>query len=366
MQACSAADYEIPDKYTTHKEHHLYFDEKPWNIGLIVGRSGIGKTQLARKLFPQMERDITREWPETSSIIDALHSQTKKPVSDITGTLTKLGFGTIPNWCLPFSRLSNGEKMRVDLTRLILMHRADSEPIVMDEYTSVVDRQIGKIVSINTAKIIRKSHRKFVAVSCHYDIIDWLQPDWVYDLNTEKFSWRTVLPHPRLIFNIYRCSRKLWPLFSPYHYMSGTLPTSAKCWILTTPSGDLCAFTSAYKFPHPTVNDIYMGTRLVVLPDWQGIGIASMLETWLGEYLHSLGYRYRNAVAHPGMKALYSASSRWKNMAGSRNKKICAGSRKSSMRKTQRKSRRLSVVPFEYMPCKTEISNLEILSTPQL
>lgn len=27
------------------------------------------------------------------------------------------------------------------------------------------------------------SDKKFVAVSCHYDILKWLKPDWVFDTN---------------------------------------------------------------------------------------------------------------------------------------------------------------------------------------
>ena len=33
------------------------------------------------------------------------------------------------------------------------------------------------------AVAIKKTNKKFVAVSCHYDILDWLQPDWVFDTN---------------------------------------------------------------------------------------------------------------------------------------------------------------------------------------
>ena len=32
--------------------------------------------------------------------------------------------------------------------------------------------------------------KKFVAVSCHDDIIEWLQPDWLYDTNQQIFYFR--------------------------------------------------------------------------------------------------------------------------------------------------------------------------------
>ena len=28
-----------------------------------------------------------------------------------------------------------------------------------------------------------KQNKQFIAISCHYDIIEWLQPDWIFDTN---------------------------------------------------------------------------------------------------------------------------------------------------------------------------------------
>jgi len=50
----------------------------------------------------------------------------------------------------------------------------------------VVDRQIAKIGALAFAKNWRRNKgKKVVLLSCHYDIIEWLQPDWVYDVNTK-------------------------------------------------------------------------------------------------------------------------------------------------------------------------------------
>ena len=69
--------------------------------------------------------------------------------------------------------------MRVDLARALL----EKDKICFDEFTSVVDRQVAKTACIAINKAIKKTNKQFIAVSCHYDILDWLQPDWVFDTN---------------------------------------------------------------------------------------------------------------------------------------------------------------------------------------
>ena len=61
------------------------------------------------------------------------------------------------------------------------------ELFVFDEFTSVVDRNVAKVGSFAMQKAIRKTNKKFIAVSCHDDIEDWLLPDWVFDTNSMTF-----------------------------------------------------------------------------------------------------------------------------------------------------------------------------------
>lgn len=100
-------------------------------------------------------------------------------VADIEKMFYSVGFGSVPSWLKPYSVLSTGEKMRVDLARAML----ERDFIVFDEFTSVVDRQVAQTASLAINKAVRKTNKKFIAVSCNYDILDWLQPDWVFDTN---------------------------------------------------------------------------------------------------------------------------------------------------------------------------------------
>lgn len=155
--------------------------EENFQIGLIVGPSGSGKTSIGRKLWRDTNiLDLYNNWNNDVPLIDAIapNDDFKK----VTGALSAVGLGDVPAWLRPFKLLSNGEQFRAGLARLIV--EAPDRAIV-DEFTSVIDRQIAKIGASAFAKSWRRNKGKqVVLLSPHYDIIEWLQPDWVYDTRT--------------------------------------------------------------------------------------------------------------------------------------------------------------------------------------
>lgn len=168
-----AADFDL--KAARIEEHFVGEFELPedWSIGLIVGASGTGKTTIARELY---DGAIVTEFEYTAeSVIDDMPKDCS--VDDITRMFYAVGFGSVPSWLKPYRVLSNGEKMRVDLARALL----SNDLVVFDEFTSVVDRNVAKNVSVAVNKYVKRSGKKFIAVSCHRDIIEWLQPDWAFD-----------------------------------------------------------------------------------------------------------------------------------------------------------------------------------------
>lgn len=151
---------------------------KIWNIGLIVGNSGTGKSTIAKEIFKN-EYINNFEYNHKSVIDDMPQSKT---IEEIEKMFYTVGFGSVPSWLKPYKVLSNGEKMRVDLARALL----ENDKICFDEFTSVVDRNVAQTMCIATNKTIKKLNKQFIAVSCHYDIIEWLQPDWIFDTNVMK------------------------------------------------------------------------------------------------------------------------------------------------------------------------------------
>jgi len=296
-------DVPVQDKCSLKWNGEIPIDEKPWNVGLIVGPSGCGKSSVARKLFAD-KYEPTLKW-EGASVIDDFAEGI--PVAAIAAACSSVGFNTIPAWLRPYAVLSNGEKFRVEMARRLL---EVGDPIVVDEFTSVVDRQVAQIGSYAVAKHVRRHKRKFVAVSCHYDIIEWLQPDWILEPATMDFRWRSVQPRPAITIQIARAPYALWKIFAPYHYLSAELSKAATCFAAFVDERPVY-FTGVLHFPHPKVTDIKRLSRSVTLPDWQGVGIASTVSAVLGSAYKAIGYRLRSYPAHPAYVRTRAKDARW-------------------------------------------------------
>lgn len=171
--------YDLSDKnYIQKFEGEIPIEGKEWSVGLIVGSSGSGKSSIARQCFGEFFKKDYKE----KSLLDDFDKSLK--TEDVFQALSSVGFNSPPCWLKPYSVLSEGQKMRVDLAQAIL---SSSEPIVFDEFTSVVDRQVAQVGSFAIQKSIRSLKKKFIAVSCHRDVMDWLSPDWVYDTDLKQF-----------------------------------------------------------------------------------------------------------------------------------------------------------------------------------
>jgi ABC-type ATPase with predicted acetyltransferase domain len=159
---------------------NIDIEDKDWSVGLIVGSSGSGKSTIAKECFPN---SYVQDYKYSDkSVLDNMPKG--KSTEEITKVFNSVGFATVWSWLKPYHVLSNGEKMRVDLAHAIL---SDKMEITFDEFTSVVDRTVAKTASFAISKAVRKLGKKFIAVACHYDIIEWLEPDWIYDTDKKEF-----------------------------------------------------------------------------------------------------------------------------------------------------------------------------------
>lgn len=298
--------FDVPSQEKQRQEWHadLPIDEDDWNIGLIVGPSGCGKTTVARELFGDSV-DMPLEWGAPSVIDDFAHGLSVQEISEVCSAV---GFNTIPAWLRPYEVLSNGEKFRVSIARRLLEQQ---DPIVVDEFTSVVDRQVARIGCHAIQKKVRRDNKRFVGVACHYDIVDWLQPDWVYEPASNQFYRRSLRPRPALEIEICRVDYSAWKIFAPYHYMTADLHKAAQCFCLFVEGEPACIAAILYR-PHPKRRNIYGVSRLVVLPDYQGLGLAFVLMDYLGEQFRALGRELRAYPAHPALIRAFDRSSKWR------------------------------------------------------
>jgi ABC-type ATPase with predicted acetyltransferase domain len=152
--------------------------EKPdipekFGIGVIVGSSGSGKSTLLKEFGKELEPI----WYPARAVV----SHFENP-DDAINKLGAVGLNTVPSWYKPYHVLSTGEKFRADLARKL------EDNAVIDEFTSVVDRNVAKAASTALSKYVKNNDINNVVLStCHHDIIDWLEPDWVIDTDTGHF-----------------------------------------------------------------------------------------------------------------------------------------------------------------------------------
>ena len=167
----------------------LPLEDFDWQVGVIVGRSGSGKTSIAKQLFS--DSYIRGFEYKSKCVLDDF--PTGLETSEITRMLCSVGFASPPDWLKSYDCLSQGEKMRVDIARALCL---DEQLIVFDEFTSVVDREIAKVSAYAISKAVRRSKKQFIAVTCHYDVVDWLDPDWVFCTDTMEYSRKKELGRP--------------------------------------------------------------------------------------------------------------------------------------------------------------------------
>jgi ABC-type dipeptide/oligopeptide/nickel transport system ATPase subunit len=171
--------------------------EQDWNIGVIYGASGTGKSTIAKELFQKDYIDTFKYGDE--AIIDEMPKECS--VDLITSAFNSVGFGTVWSWLKSYEVLSTGEKMRVNIARAILEKR---NLIVFDEYTSTVNREVAKHGSFALQKAIRKMNKQFIAVSCHKDVLEWLEPDWTFCTDDMSFkNTRGLLRRPEIKLEIF-------------------------------------------------------------------------------------------------------------------------------------------------------------------
>jgi ABC-type Mn2+/Zn2+ transport system ATPase subunit len=263
-----------------------------WNIGLIVGASGTGKTTIAKQVFKDFTFFSGFEWVG-KSIIDDFGDNTAKEITEI---LAKVGFASPPDWLKPFAVLSNGQKMRAELARLIL---TETKPFIYDEFTSVVDRQVACIGSAAIQKFIRKQNKQFIAVSCHYDIEQWLEPDWVFDCNKMEF-YRGSLRRPEIECIIRKAEQHEWKQFKDFHYLSHDHNKAAHKYICEIGNQPV-AWCSVLHFPHPHIKNMKRLHRTVVKPDYQGIGLGYKFRSIIAQMYKDKGYRIGTVTSNPAL-----------------------------------------------------------------
>ncbi len=352
QQVAGMFDVSLADKCTEQFKVDLPSQEESWQIGLIVGPSGSGKSTVAREVYAG-ELYGQFEWPADKAVIDCFGDI---PVRQVVELFTAVGFSSPPAWVKPYHVLSCGEQFRCDLARALGSKSSGSNdssnmtetPLVaFDEYTSVVDRNVAKACSMAIAKGIRSGAIpcRFVAVTCHYDVAEWLEADWVLDMATGRLE-RRRLRRPSIDLEIHRCRMAAWKLFARHHYLSGSLAPGARCYLATW-QGEPAAFCATLSVIATKNHRRF--TRIVTLPDYQGMGIGMRMVAAVASLHRQDGYRINVTSSHPALIRHCRHSEQWKTVCVKKT-----GSSKSlfscfNTSAKYRSSTGRAVVSFEYV-----------------
>ncbi len=269
---------------------------KDFGIGVIVGASGTGKSTLLKE-FGSPEKI---SWHGGS-----IASQFESAV-DASERLSAAGLMSVPEWVKPFHVLSNGQQFRANLARSL------KNNAVIDEFTSVVDRNVAKAASTAMSRYVRKNGiTGIVLATVHRDILEFIEPDWVIDTDRGEWASGRYLHRPEMVLEVYPCSNEVWSLFAPHHYLTESLNKASHCYLAIW-EGQVVGFYSVMSYPSGTVKNAYRGHRLVVLPDYQGFGFGHTIAEVVAQHYIENGKRFFAKTSHPRLGEYRDNSPLWK------------------------------------------------------
>jgi len=275
--AANSLDIDVKKKSIHHLKIENINIPDQWNIGLVYGNSGSGKTTSIIQLFGEDVFDVNID-PELP-ILNQLPSDLT--YDECASLLNGMGLNSVPCWIRPFKTLSNGQQARAEAVMLMTQNK---EMVFIDEWTSVVDRTVAKAMSLCLHKYAKRNNKRVVILSCHQDIIEWLKPDWAIDCNVQKF----MLPksddfffkkREQLKFEVREIDSKSWKYFSKYHYLSENLPGGKLHLYGLFHNNNQIGFQCFANYvPHKkNTIKIFHSNRTVVHPDYNGMGLGIKL-----------------------------------------------------------------------------------------
>lgn len=275
-----------------------------WNIGVVYGGSGTGKTTILKHYFKK-EIDNSN-FDNSKSLISNFDWLEPK---EATFLLSAMGLSSVPTWLRPYNTLSNGEQYRANLAYLVGKAN-ENEVILVDEYTSVVDREVAKAMSNALQKYIRRTNKKIVLASCHFDIMEWLQPDWVYSPQKGRLEIAPRLRRPEIKLEIFRCRYETWKIFKHHHYLTDELNKAATNYIILWNDKPVC-FVAILPFPGVGDSKTRRISRIVTLPDFQGLGIGKKIVDYFASLYYKIDSQMYIRTVNPALGIALSNDKSW-------------------------------------------------------
>jgi len=277
-----------------------------WNIGLILGGSGSGKTTILKKCG-QLKKVEFDQYKPLISNFDWLEPK------DATLVLTSMGLSSVPTWLRSFHTLSNGEQYRATLAYLVASAK-DGEVILVDEYTSVVDRDVAKAMSFALQKYIRRENKRIILASCHYDILEWLMPDWTCSPQKggalERCDYLRQ-GRPQITLQVSRVEVETWDLFKKHHYLTEEVNKSCK-FLLFEWNDKPIGIVAIINQPRKGCPNGFAISRIVIMPDFQGMGLGVKLSEFCGGLIRNMSGLCFIKTVNPALGEYFNKSKNWR------------------------------------------------------
>jgi len=103
----------------------------------------------------------------------------------------------------------------------------------------------------------------------------------------------------------------LWGIFRKHHYLSGSFNKASKVFLVYW-EDNLVAMASVLPLPSGNTKYGYRQHRLVVLPDFQGLGIGTKVNDFLGDWYIKQGLKYFIRTSHMRLIRHMESNPKWK------------------------------------------------------
>ncbi len=306
----------------------------PFTIGYIVGDSGTSKSVCLKHIIEMggytCMPTITDPRP-IAALFDNIELAMER--------LTMAGLSSVPVWFRSYDCISSGEKFRADIAKNLTSFQ------VIDEFTSNLDRLTARSLSASLRKYVdRNGVTNILVAGCQYDIIPWLKPDFVYDMNIKGFhddftslpNWTCEaegfiedvpilsqdMDEKKLVLR--RTKRDRWSLYAPHHYLTTSLLTNSTCWeafVKVEGVERAIGFIAVAPLPSGTILRGVREHRLVVIPSCQGTGVGIVMSETIAQLYVDTGYQYYTKSSHPRLGAYRTKSLRWTETSKNRAEK---------------------------------------------
>ena len=270
---------------------------------------------------------------------------------------------------ISYGNLSRGERTTVELVAVLVSHMSQGGIVVVDEFTSFLDRSTASSLCFALSSWLRdwnerrkkkgrENPLRLVLIGCHLDVVKSLRPCWTYDTTQHMlvcFDPTThgsdvdcggkktgvllvpaaaplsmPIPIPSIDLRIVPCVPSLWRSFRAHHYKTKKLSQVATTYValatLTTHDTASGRGVAEKEVPVAMVSTIRhngkanavsgvtpsRAHRTVVLPEWQGLGIGSHVSDGAGEIRYAgMGSEYHGQTVHPAFGSYRDRSPLW-------------------------------------------------------